>query len=362
MSGMGIRPHYPMKKFRDLAGPLIDLRSPSEFTKGHWPSAKNVPLFSDEQRSHIGTTYKKLGRSKAIVIGLKYAGPRLLVIAETLKGLLKEYKENYLSHKNKPINLKVYCWRGGMRSASIAWLAELLELNPAVLEGGYKTYRKWVLDQFEQNWPLHLLGGRTGTGKTDLLLVLEKQGFSFLDLEGLANHKGSSFGGLGLPSQPSTEHYENLISEKLESFNRNSSKQIWVEAESAHLGHCRVPQSLFKQMKEAPVLEICRTNAERVEHLVRGYSPHGKEALAEATKRISRRLGPQRTKEALEAISKEEWSSACEALLDYYDRCYDFGLDQAINRQTIHLSGLNPEDAAAKLIKLGLAIKSFPQQ
>jgi tRNA 2-selenouridine synthase len=240
-----------------------------------------------------------------------------------------------------------------MRSASVAWLAQQIDLKPRLLQGGYKSYRRWAQGRFEQIWPLRVMGGRTGTGKTDLLLAMAARGAAVVDLEGLANHRGSSFGGLGLPDQPSTEHYENQLAEALDQHQRRGATAIWLEAESIQVGRCRIPKALFDQIQEAPVLEIQRDLGERVSQLVQVYGHQGGAALAEATERISRRLGPQRTKEALEAIAREDWASACRATLDYYDRCYDHELARSPRRDTIDLSGLSADQAAKTLIDGG---------
>lgn len=352
MSGMGAKSHYSIDKFRASFGPVVDVRSPSEYEQGHFPGAINLPLFNDAERHAVGITYKQEGRDSAIQVGLNYAGPKISTLAKELKKLSNQQTPKK-SFTNSQDHLRIYCWRGGMRSSSIHWLAELLDLNPILLEGGYKSYRNWVLQQFKKEWPLKLLGGRTGTGKTDLLLELSKRGIGIVDLEGLANHRGSSFGGLGLPKQPTCEHYENLIAEALHNCCEISAKSIWIEAESSNLGRCRIPHPLFKQMQEASVLEILRSKDERIAQLVEVYGHHGSKSLEEATKRISRRLGPQRTREALDAIALEDWGKACKAMLDYYDRCYEHELTRVINRQKVDLTGLSNLEATEKLLKEG---------
>ena len=319
----------------------MDVRSPGEFAKGHWPGATNIPLFSDEERAAVGTSYKQEGRLPAIHLGLSITGPKLAQHAAALDELRDQG------------NPRLYCWRGGMRSASMAWLAEQIDLKPTLLEGGYKTYRHWVQQQFEQPWPLRVMGGRTGTGKTDLLLALEQKGLAILDLEGLAHHRGSTFGGLGLPPQPSTEHYENRLAEVLDRHRVGAATAIWLEAESIQVGRCRIPKALFDQMQSAPVLEIQRSLEERVQQLVKVYGDQGGEALAEATERISRRLGPQRTKQALDAIQRSDWAEACRATLDYYDRCYDRELERTPQRNRVDLEGLDADQAANRLIEDG---------
>ena len=352
-SGLTNQSYFSIEKFRQIDVPIIDIRSPKEYKQGHWPGSINLPLFNNEERSEIGTTYKKRGRDKAILLGLKITGPKLLKIQKMMKGIALSSSSTF-SFDTSFIDLRIYCWRGGMRSASIAWLGNLFGLNTAILKGGYKSYRNWALGQFEHKWPLHLLGGKTGTGKTDLLEELERKGIAVIDLEGLANHRGSSFGGLGLKKQPSTEHYENLLAEKLEILKINKTKSIWIEAESSHLGCCRIPNSLFKQMKISPLLEIERTDEERVNKLVDVYSNCGKENLLEATHRIQKRLGPQRTKTAIDAISRNQLSKACIEILEYYDKCYDYELSKISSRKIVDISGLKTYEAAKKLIEDGI--------
>ena len=328
-------------------GALLDVRAPSEYAQGHLPGARNLPLFSDAERAAVGTAYKQQGRQDAIQLGLSLVGPRLAELGEALRN----------AHGESGGVLRLHCWRGGMRSESVAWLARQLDLPVVVLEGGYKRFRRWVLELLEQPWPVQLLAGRTGTGKTDLLLALQKLGVPVIDLEGLAHHRGSSFGGLGLPPQPSNEHYENRLAMALHGL--RGAGPIWLEAESAQVGRCRIPTGLWRQMQQAPLLEIQRPLEERLQQLVAVYGPQGQGPLREATARISRRLGPQRTAAALEAIDRGDWSAAAGQMLDYYDRCYDHELarhgdaDQRRLLGSHDLGGLSAEQAAQRLLASG---------
>jgi tRNA 2-selenouridine synthase len=238
-----------------------------------------------------------------------------------------------------------------MRSGSVAWLAAQLDLPVVLLEGGYKAYRRWVLDLFERPWPLRLLGGRTGTGKTDLLLALRDRGVAVVDLEGRAHHRGSSFGALGLPPQPSSEHYENLLAADLAAL--DGEQTIWLEAESSQVGRCRIPAGLWRQMQTAPALAVQRPLEQRVAQLVAVYGQQDPAGLAEATQRIAKRLGPQRTALALEAIAAGDWAAACRPMLDYYDRCYDHDLSSHAV-QAVELGDLGPAAAARLLLEQGL--------
>lgn len=364
----------PVGAFLAASGPIVDVRSPAEFAQGHIPGATSLPLFDDAERAEIGTLYKKHGRQAAVLRGLALVGPRMAALAEALVALSgtgtargAEASGPPLAGDSKPqvaglerqaapqeeapappVPLRLHCWRGGMRSGAVAWLAAQLDRPVLLLEGGYKAYRRWVLERFERPLPLRLLGGRTGTGKTDLLLALRQRGVAVLDLEGRANHRGSSFGALGLPPQPSSEHYENLLAADLTAL--EGATEIWLEAESSQVGRCRIPDGLWRQMKRAPALEVQRPLAWRVEQLVAVYGVQDPGALAEATQRIARRLGPQRTAAALEAIAAADWAAACRQMLDYYDRCYDHDLSSHAV-QSVELGELDAGAAAERLLE-----------
>ena len=195
---------YLVTDFRNLTSPIIDVRSPSEYYQGHWPGAVNIPLFSDSERETIGKSYKKESRLKAILQGLKVTIPNA-------KNLLEIILQITTKKEGKNKSLRIYCWRGGMRSSSFAWLARTIGIRTYLLKGGYKNYRKWVLNQFEADLPIRLLGGKTGTRKTDLLNYINEENIHVIDLEGIANHRGSSFGSLGMKEQPSTQQFENIL-------------------------------------------------------------------------------------------------------------------------------------------------------
>ena len=260
------------------------------------------------------------------------------------------YKSNNINNsKSEELLIKVYCARGGMRSLSISWLLEKYNLKNIVLKGGYKTYRKWTLDSFKKNWKLVVVGGKTGTGKTNLLKLLDENNYQIIDLEGLACHRGSSFGGLGMKQQPSNEQFENLIAEKLKRFKRN--KKIFVEAESANIGKCKIPHDFFRQMKAAERIEIIKSESNRLEELIRTYSIFEKQDLVDAVMRIKKRLGPQRTKIAIDSIKNKDWKSVCKSVLEYYDKCYEHEKIGKTNIKTINMTDIFDNQIALKLIK-----------
>ena len=338
---------YHLTDFRNLTSPIIDVRSPIEFSQGHWPGAINIPLFSNKERDIIGKTYKKEGRLKAIFNGLKITLPNTgKLIDLILKTVSREERPNK--------SIRIYCWRGGMRSGAFAWLARSIGIKTYLLKDGYKGYRKWVLNQFEGDLPIRLIGGKTGTGKTNLLKSINTKQIFVVDLEGIANHRGSTFGSLGMGKQPTTQQFENMLAENLDKFFISNATEIWIEAESSNLGKCRIPKSLFEKMKKAPILEIVKTKTERIDNLVSEYSKNSQIELEEAVQRISKRLGPQRAKEAITAIKRKEWEKACIAMLDYYDKCYEYELKKSINLNSVDLSGLSLKSSLIKILNNNL--------
>ncbi|MEL6554991.1 MAG: tRNA 2-selenouridine(34) synthase MnmH [Cyanobacteria bacterium J06621_11] len=317
---------------------MLDVRSPSEFEQGHIPGAVSFPLFSDDERAEVGTCYKQKSREQAVELGFDIVGPKL---GDFIR------KAQQLSPQR---HVKVHCWRGGMRSGSLAWALSLSGFEVLTLQGGYKAYRQWVRQTLTTPKKIMLLGGMTGTAKTDILHALQAQGEQILDLEGHANHRGSSFGALCLPPQPSTEYYENLLAQDWQQF--DSSKPIWIEAESRRVGACRVPAELFEQMETADAIEITRPIPERVALLVNIYGKANPEDLIAATERIRKRLGGQRTQAAIAAIQTGDLATAVKITLDYYDRTYRYGLEQREHTvPEIDVTGLSPQQAAQRLCK-----------
>ena len=336
-----------LEKFRSFKGPLIDVRSPSEYYKGHLPNSINIPLFDNDERSIIGTIYKKEGRKKAVIEGLKFFEKKMELLLDNLFMSIESYKT--IPNKNNEFFIRIYCSRGGMRSQSIAWLLEKYKLNPITLKGGYKIYRRWVLDSFSKKLNIVVIGGKTGTGKTRLLSLLEKYKYQTIDLEGFACHRGSTFGGLGMKEQPTNEQFENKIAEKLKGFKR--SNKILVEAESANIGKCKIPYEFFNQMKTAERIEIVKSESNRLEELIKTYSIFEEKDLIEAVLRIKKRLGPQRTKVAIDSIKNKDWKSVCKSVLEYYDKCYNYEKTGKNNIKLLDMTDIFDDQNTLKLIK-----------
>ena len=298
---------------------IIDVRSPAEFEHAHIPSALNLPLFDNEERAMIGTTYKKQSREAAIKAGLPLFGTKMLPMIETVEAWIKDrQKENDLT---KP-TIYVHCWRGGMRSAAVAWLLDLYGYKVIQLTGGYKAYRNWVLAQFTIAYSLKVLGGYTGSGKTEILQALEKRNYAVIDLEGLAHHKGSAYGAIGQLPQPSQEMFENIVAEKLLEVNKKQ-KSIWIEDESQRIGTVLIPTPLFHLMRNSTCYFMTIPFEQRLNFIVEGYGSFDQKSLIEATMRIQKRLGGLETKTAVDFITAGALKEAFSILLKYYDKWYE---------------------------------------
>lgn len=289
--------------------PILDVRSPIEYVKGHIPGAISFPLFDDNERAEIGTLYKKKGKEAAVKLGLKYVGPKLLSFVEKAEAICDGTKM-----------LRLYCARGGMRSSSVAWLLRTGGISCQLLVGGYKAYRNWVLKQFQETYTFIVVGGLTGSGKTDLLHHLKDREVQVVDLEDLASHKGSCFGHLGQKKQPPIEHFENLLAQQLSIMNK--SLPIWVEDESRLIGSCVIPKEIWDQMKAGRFVWLNSPKEERLKRLLKTYGEYSSEDLIASTKKLVKRMGAVRNKEAIEAIELNDLTKATEILLEYYDSSY----------------------------------------
>lgn len=306
----------PVEAFLQKAStiPVIDVRSPGEFTTGHIANAINIPLFSNEERAKVGTLYKQQGKNAAIFAGLDIVGPKLKPMA----------KEAVKQAKNQ--QLLLHCWRGGMRSESMAWLFEKAGIECFLLEGGYKAYRQYLKRELEKPASILILGGMTGTGKTDILHALKAKGEQIIDLEGLANHKGSAFGAFGQEPQPPNELFENRLGEAWLEIDR--TKNIWLEDESKSIGANWIPQELFDQMRKASVIKIELPHQCRIERLVKDYTNFPKTMLIEGIEKIRKRLGGQHANAAIAAINNDDFATAVDISLVYYDKAYNHGLSK----------------------------------
>jgi tRNA 2-selenouridine synthase len=272
----------------------------------------------------VGTAYKQESQQKAIKLGLDFFGKKMVKMVEEAEEIVKVRNTKYEVRTGEKLIprtskiLLVHCWRGGMRSAGVAWLLDLYGFTVYTLVGGYKIYRRWVLQQFEKDYPLHLLGGYTGSGKTEILQALHKAKQVIIDLEALASHKGSAFGNLGLPKQPSQEMFENLLAGELKLADAKckmsdvrcqmTDKQlatadisdnchlssvicpmpsvIWLEDESQRIGEVNIPTVFFQQMRNKKLFFLQIPFEERLDFIVKHYGGFEKEKLINAIVRI----------------------------------------------------------------------------
>ncbi len=314
----------------------MDVRSPGEFLQGHIPGAVNIPLFSDEERAQVGTTYKQVSQEEALLLGLELVGPKMADFVRASKILAPE-KE-----------ILVHCWRGGMRSGSFGWLLETAGMKVSTLVGGYKAFRNEVLAGFQIPQQLIVLGGKTGSGKTEILHQLRELGEQVIDLEGLAHHKGSSYGAIGQLPQPSTEHFENRIYAQWRQL--DPARRVWVEDESRTVGRCLVPQEVWTQMQNAPLVLVDMDKATRIERLVREYACFDINLLYEATDRIQKRLGGQHHKAASAALDQKDFATVADLTLTYYDKAYQHGVGKRNVVLTFETSEDNPRETAEQLM------------
>jgi tRNA 2-selenouridine synthase len=293
------------------SGPIFDVRSPCEFTCGHIPGSINLPLFTDEERSIVGITYKQKGHNTAVEVGLEAVGPKIGHMVKAIKEALKLAETT---------SCRVTCFRGGMRSRSVQWLCELIGFSTVRLDGGYKAFRRHVLETFDRHFSFIVLGGPTGSGKTRWLHRIKERGYQVIDLESLASHRGSAFGLLPGVTQPRTEHFENLLARDL--WSMDPHKPIFVEDESLQIGTCCIPKGIFDQMDRSHLLWLQTSEEERLRHLMELYGSQPSEWLIACIQKLQRRLGGMRTQEAVHLIESGSIEEAAQLLMSYYDQAY----------------------------------------
>lgn len=331
-----------IKKFLQLRDciPIIDVRSPMEYKSGHIIGSENLYLFDDDERAEVGTIYKQIGKDKAIEKGLEIVGSRMSGIVKKAKKISPEKK------------IGVYCARGGMRSESIAWLLSISGFEVFRLIGGYKSYRNYLeftVSNMGQN--VKLISGATGSGKTEILKILKSKGEQIIDLEGIASHKGSAFGALGLLPQPTTETFMNILYEEL--LTMDSSRTIWVENESKMIGSVFIPDAFFSIMKNASILSIDVPMESRINRILEQYGCFDKEQLKISMNKISKRLGGDNLKNAIDAIDDGNLYDAVKIALTYYDKAYRMATEKNKNGETytMKITSENIYDIADKIIE-----------
>ncbi|RKJ97409.1 tRNA 2-selenouridine(34) synthase MnmH [Alicycliphilus denitrificans] len=346
--------HRPIRPAdRHAFDAVIDARSPAEFAEDHIPGAINCPVLDDEERAIVGTLYVQQGAFEARRVG------GAMVAANLARHLRERFAD-------KPQGWRplVYCWRGGMRSGSMVQWLRLVGWDAQQLAGGYKAFRRHVMDQIEALVPqadLRVLVGATGSAKTRVLQQLSQQGAQVLDLEHCARHKGSLLGALPGVAQPSQKNFETQIAAVLETL--DLSRPLYVEGESARIGRLSVPVPLVQRLRAAACIEIEATPGERLSYLLRDYAYLGDDPEA-----LARRLGALTELHGKETVQRwQAWARTGqlaplfeELMRLHYDPHY--GRSHARNfarwdtRQRISAPDLSPEGiagAARAVLALG---------
>jgi tRNA 2-selenouridine synthase len=294
---------------------IIDVRSPGEFAEDHVPGAINLPVLTDAERTEVGTIYVRESRFKARRIGAAYVARNIA-----------HHLETALADRGGPFAPLIYCWRGGQRSNAMATILSQVGWRTTVLTGGYRTYRRYVKTRlYDGETPLKLvlLDGHTGCGKTEMLGRLRERGLQVLDLEGLAEHRGSLFGGLAGRPQPSQKMFETRLLAALDAL--DPARLVIVEAESSKIGERMNPPALWKAMADAPRIELAAPPAERARYLVRAYHDivENRAALDEALTRLPTHPGRKRLENWRALADAGAFEELAEALIElHYDPAY----------------------------------------
>ncbi|HHX51780.1 MAG TPA: tRNA 2-selenouridine(34) synthase MnmH [Clostridia bacterium] len=328
---------------------FVDLRSPGEYTVDTIPGAFNLPLLNDEERKIVGTIYNEQGPYQAREAGLGIVAPKL-------PDLVRQLERIKIHH-----DLIIFCWRGGLRSKSVAQLLDLMGIFAYRLKGGYKAYRRHIntfFNEVQLQQIFVVLDGLTGTGKTEIVHRLEQEDWPVLDLEGLANHRGSVFGSIGLGEQPSQRRLESQIFVKLISF--ESRKIIVVEGESRRIGRLFIPEVVYRSMEAGKKVLVYSPMEVRVKRLVDDYA-HGSQeqisAIFNSLSYLQRRLGKRKVIELQRLLNDGQLEEVAEKLLrEYYDVLYqhpegpEAGYDLCVNSEDVEAAVRQIEAYLCKLI------------
>ncbi len=311
-------PGFP--PIEDAPTAWLDVRSPSEYAAGHVPGAYSLPLLSDSERHQVGLCFKNRGSAEAVDLAWLYLGPKIPWLLQTLRVLSE--KAGIGANRS----WMVYCWRGGQRSMGMELLVRQAGYPVQRYAGGYKAWRGRMTTLWGQPWRWFILGGRTGSAKTEALHDLAAAGQQVLDLEGLAGHKGSAFGNLGEIPQPSQEHFMNRLAHGLDGM--DLGRPVWVESESRQIGSLHLPDELYQAMQQAPYFRLNRSMDFRIRHLLSNYGAADPALLRRSFLKIERKMGPQHCQRAVEYLDAGDLDAAARLALTYYDRTYDYAFGQ----------------------------------
>jgi tRNA 2-selenouridine synthase len=311
--------------------PIADVRSENEYREGHMAGAVNIPILNNAERVAVGTDYKQKGQLEAIKTGFRLVGPRIIDIVNEAEQLAPARE------------MLVHCWRGGMRSANFCHFVEMAKIRTHQLSGGYKAYRQMAQASFSKPFQFLIISGSTGSGKTEVLRALAEKGEQVLDLEKLASHRGSVFGGLLMPPQPTTEQFQNDLFEAI--LKLDLTRHIWIEDESIAVGKIFLPDSLWRTMNVSPMIEVEVEKSIRIKRLVETYGASDRADFLACMEKIVKKLGGQHFNAAKEKLQQGAMDATIEILLTYYDKAYASGLARKKERIK-HRLGWNGEDVS----------------
>lgn len=306
--------------------PCVDTRSEAEFTHAHLPQSQNIALLNNDERAIVGTTYKQNGNEAAVLKGYELVGAKFSDYIRQAKKLAPEKK------------IAVYCWRGGMRSNIMAQLFSNAGFEVSLLIGGYKAFRNFVLDTLKEPRNIWIVGGKTGSNKTTILNLLKEYGAQSIDLEGLANHKGSAFGALGMPPQPSSEMMENMLA--LQWKNMNPELPLFLENESSKIGSVKINDDITNMMRLAKTITIEKSVEQRMQSIMHEYGNFPNEDLIACTMKLKKRLGGLRMQQAIDFLNENRKTEWLQILLDYYDGGYTHSNDRRTPQANLTINGI----------------------
>lgn len=316
---------------------IIDVRSPKEYQDATIPGSINIPVFTDDERAEVGTLYKQTGKAAAKERGLEIFSAKLPEFIATL---------------NKITTPKtVFCWRGGMRSKTTATVADLMGIHVNRLSGGIRSYRQWVVSELEKQEfkpDLFVLNGNTGSGKTALLKKLSQNGFPVMDLEGMANHRGSIFGQIGF--EPSNQKkFESQFVHKM--LDLQNEPFVFIEGESKRIGKATMPEFFYKKKENSKQFIINMPIEERVKNILDDYHPwNSPEKFIEAFRIIKKRIHTPVAKEIDDDLQNGDYTDAVRLLLEYYyDPRYEHAAEQYPDDKKVIIHAKNTDDAFKKL-------------
>ncbi|ASN03545.1 tRNA 2-selenouridine(34) synthase MnmH [Virgibacillus necropolis] len=316
---------------------IIDVRSPQEFEEATIPGSINIPIFNNDERAEVGTIYTQMGPEAAKKRGLEIFSAKLPAFIEAFTSI--------------QTSKTVFCWRGGMRSKTAATVLELMGSHTFRLSGGIRSYRQWVvqtLATYTLTSKAYVLNGYTGSGKTILLKKLQQSGHPVLDLEGMASHRGSIFGQIGL-KQSNQKQFESKLVENL--LVHQKAPFIFMEGESKRIGKVTIPDFLYNHKEHGIQIFINLPIEERVKNILEDYQPWNfPERFMEAFLLIKKRIHTPIAKKIHDNLTNEEYSSAVQLLLEYYyDPKYEYAADAFPDDQKISVHAQTVEEAFLKI-------------